>query len=327
MSIKTGTARTTRRRLRLADARDERDPSETPRSLTAALPRLAAALDEAAEQAGWGGRPTLVRITAWPSEPVAPNPELGGFDLGIRPIDADTSVVEALCGFTAPADWLALGVVTEGNARSLDDRDAESRRVRCVHLVDRSGASASTVRLKGEAATVLSSLDDHDPSGRVDDVCRLALGLATAPPTHTSIELWALLWLERVIAHRGCAPDTRVGWRDIAELHPAVAMVVADEPGWGGQATESLTRLAELLADVHSWSVLRTACAAREWPVGDIPPEVAAWLDDGAFSRWLIGGFPPISQLAAAARELVPPSVGRRLHAALRAWQLPIDLP
>jgi hypothetical protein len=327
MSIKTGTVRTTRRRLRLADARDERDPSDTPPSLTAALPRLAAALDEAAEQAGWGGRPTLVRITAWPSEPDAPSLELGGFDLGIRPIDDDASVVDALAGFIAPADWLALGVVTEGKARALDDRAGESRRVRCVHLVDRSGASASAVRLKGEAAMVLSSLDDHDPSGRVDDVCRRALGLATAPPTHTSIELWALLWLERVIASRGGAPDTRVRWRAIAELHPAVAMVVASDPQRGGQAAETLTRLGELLADVHSWSVLRTACAAREWPVADIPPEVAAWLDDGAFSRWLIGEFPSIEQLAAAASELLPPSVGRRLRAALRAWQLPVDSP
>ncbi|MEY2431712.1 MAG: hypothetical protein QOC92_1437 [Acidimicrobiaceae bacterium] len=322
---KTRTVRTTRRRLQLADSRDERDPSNTPASLTAALPRLAATLDDAAEQAGWGGRPSLVRITAWPSEPVSADHGAGGFDLGIRPLDADTSVVEALCGFTAPDTWLAIGVVTEGNARALDDRAAEPRRVRCVHLVDRSGASASTVRLRGEEATVLSSLDDHDPSGRVDDVCRRALGLATAPPVHTSIELWALVWLERVIASRGCAPDSRVAWREIAELHPAVALVVADDERWGAEPANSLTRLAEVLADVHSWSVLRTACAAREWPVADIPPEVAAWLDDGAFRRWLIGTFPPIEQLAAAARELVPPSVGRRLQAALRAWRLSVD--
>jgi hypothetical protein len=101
-------------------------------------------------------------------------------------------------------------------------------------------------------------------------------------------------------------------------------MVVADEPHWSGRAAQSLTRLGELLADVHSWSVLRTACAAREWPVGEIPPDVAAWLDDGAFSRWVVGAFPPIEQLAAAARELVRPSVGRRLQAALRAWQLSV---
>ena len=98
MASKTGTARTTRRRLR---STDEPDPPE-PVALSDALPRLASALDEAAEAAGWGGRPSLVRVTAWPSRPVRE-----GFDLGIRPLEDDRSVVEALSGFTAPSEWTA----------------------------------------------------------------------------------------------------------------------------------------------------------------------------------------------------------------------------
>ena len=128
MASKTGTARTTRRRLR---STDEPDPPE-PVALSDALPRLASALDEAAEAAGWGGRPSLVRVTAWPSRPVRE-----GFDLGIRPLEDDRSVVEALSGFCAPSEWMAIGVVTEGTARHLVDTTSERRRVRCVHLVDR----------------------------------------------------------------------------------------------------------------------------------------------------------------------------------------------
>jgi hypothetical protein len=321
MSTKAGTVRTTRRRLRAVDGNtgDDHDPGDTSSSLSAALPRLAAALDEAAEQEGWGRPPTLVRVTAWPSKPLT-----DGFDLGVRPIDSEMSVVEALAGFTAPVEWLAIGVVTEGNARHLADR-SERRRVRCVHLVDRSGASGSTVRLQGEEPAVLNSADDQDPSGRIDDVCRRALGLSTAPPAHSSAELWATLWLERLLEYRGCAPaDMRLPWREVAELHPAVALVVGDADGerWGAQAVRELTRLGELLADVHSWPVLRMACAAGEWPVEGVPAEVAEWLDDGAFSRWVLGEFPPLDQLVAAACEVVPPSVRRRLRAALRAWQL-----
>lgn len=110
MGSKTDTVRTTRRRRRSHD--DGIPPDSAP--LRDALPRLVTALDEAAEAAGWGARPSLVRVTAWPSQPSEP-----GFDLGIRALDDDTSVVEALAGFTAPPDWMAIGVVTEGNARHL----------------------------------------------------------------------------------------------------------------------------------------------------------------------------------------------------------------
>src|SRR5438105_3743293 len=143
MASKTGTVRTTRRRLRTTTEPDPPDPA----SLSDALPRLATALDDAAEQAGWGTRPSLVRVTAWPSKPVRQ-----GFDLGIRQLDDGLSVVEALAGFTAPPEWMAIGVVTEGNARHLVERTTERRRVRCVHLVDRTGATASTLRLQGDAA-------------------------------------------------------------------------------------------------------------------------------------------------------------------------------
>jgi hypothetical protein len=320
---KAGTVRTTRRRLQVVDPRaeggDDDGSGDTSSSLSEALPRLATALDEAAEQEGWGRPPTLVRITAWPGKPLT-----DGFDLGVRPLDNEMSVVEALAGFIAPPEWLAIGVVTEGNARHLAE-PSERRRVRCVHLVDRSGASGSTLRLHGEEVTVLDSADDHQPSGRIHDVCRRALGLSTAAPEHSSAELWAILWLERLLEYRGCTPaDVRLPWRDVAELHPAVALVVDDADGerWGAQPAHQLTRLGELLAEVHSWPVLRMACAAGEWPVDGVPAEVAEWLDDGAFSRWVLGAFPALDQLADAACEVVPPSVRRRLRAALRSWQL-----
>jgi hypothetical protein len=135
-----------------------------------------------------------------------------------------------------------------------------------------------------------------------------------------------LVWLDRVLAAQAITEaGSRPRWAAVAELHPAIALVVHDDPQRRGKAADSIVRLGELLADVHSWPVLRASCAAGEWPVDDITPAVAAWLDDGAFSRWVVGGFPPIEQLAQGTCAALSPSVARRVRGALRGWHLPIE--
>src|SRR4051812_29998881 len=136
MSRKSDSVRTTRRRLHAVD-----DPSR----LHEALGRLASILDEAAEQDGWGSPPALVAIMSWPDD--ADQRDDFAFDFGIKPLDDGMGVIEALVGTDAPAEWAAIGVITEGNARHMVDPTVEHRRVRCVHLVDRTGASGSVVRL------------------------------------------------------------------------------------------------------------------------------------------------------------------------------------
>jgi len=314
MSTKTGAVRTTQRRLHAVATGAPLPTTE----LTESLPRLVEVLEASAEQSGWGNPPSLVRITASPSISITE-----GFDLGLKPVD-DMSVVEALSGFVAPVDWLAIGVITEGNARHMVEHNAEPRRVRCVHVVDRSGASASTLRLQGDDATML---DGQKPEGRIDDACRRALGLATAPPGATSAEVWAAIWLDRVLAMTaGAEPGARTKWTAVAELHPAVSMVVHDsEANWQQKATDSIVRLGEILAEVQSWSVLRAACAAGKWPVDHVTPAIADWLDDGAFSRWVLGGFPPLPARMQAVAATTPPSVARRVRAALRGWNLAVE--
>jgi hypothetical protein len=133
------------------------------------------------------------------------------------------------------------------------------------------------------------------------------------------------VWLERLLEHRAAAPSARLPWRDAAALHPAIALVVEEDPTCAAEAAQQLGRLGEVLAQVHSWPVLRLACAAGDWPVEGVPAYVAAWLDDGAFSRWVLGELPSVAQLAAAVCEIVPPSVARRVRAVLQTWQLPLD--
>lgn len=271
--------------------------------LTEQLPNLVNALESAIDAEGWGSPPAIVRIT---------NADDDGFDLGVRPVEGGSSVVDVLSGFVAPADWLALGVVTEGNARRLDADDPERQRVRCVHIVDRDGASASSLRLHGEQPTTLDGKSTG--AGRIDDVCRRALGLTTAAPERTSIELWAAMWLTRLLVIDITEPVT---WRAAAELHPAISPLT-DEP----TAHDEIVRLGVVLSEVHSWSTVRLACAAGEWPCAEVPDDVAGWLDDGAFSRWVMGGFPLIPTMAVDAKEWLPSHVANRVLETLRLWEL-----
>lgn len=312
MSHKSESVRTTRRRLHAVDDSTSR--------LSTALARLAATLDEAAEEQGWGAPPALVAIMSWPAD--ADELDDFAFDFGIKPLDDDMGVVEALACFEAPAEWVAIGVVAEGNARHLVDPMVERRRVRCVHLVDRTGASASALRLQGDEPLVLS--DGSRPEGRIDDACRRALGLSTAPPTTSTLQLWATVWLERIMEWTGCC-GPNVDWVDVAALHPAAAVLVGDdEERWEREAANNLVRLGSVMADVHSWAVLRASCAAGDWQIDEVPGPVAEWLDDGAFSRWVLGTYPPFDVLAAAVVDALAPSLRRRLRAVLREWQLPV---
>lgn len=266
--------------------------------LTEHLHRFAIALDASSN---WGNPPALVRII----------PDGDGADLGVRPVDDGYSVVDVLSGFVAPDEWEVLGVITEGNARNDTDADF-AKRVRCVHLVHRDGTSASTLHLQDEPVMELEP--GQSAEGRIDDVCRRALGLPTAPALRTTIELWAALWLGRLLT---IDITERITWRQVAELHPAIGPV-ADEP----RAIDLIVSLGWTLSEVHPWSSIRAACAADEWSCDDVSADVAKWLDDGSFSRWVMGGFPRMDEMTAQVAEWLPADVFKPVLATLREWDL-----
>jgi hypothetical protein len=305
MASKNSAVRTTRRRLHaLADV------EIAVGTLDEHLPSLVRVIEERAFATE--NEPQIIRITR-------DGMKDEGIDVGLRPIDDfDDNVVSALTGFTAPADWLAIGVSTGGNAYPLDEGRDASRRVRLVHVVTRTGASASVVRLTGDAPRLIVGAADDTAVGRVDDVCRRALGLATSPPGST-IELFALWWLGAVIARDADAPRD---WDAVAALHPAVQVFIDSEPALTREASTRLVDLAELMARVVGWSSLRTEAAAGRNQVESIPPRVARWLDDGAYSRWVLGTYPPLPELTAAVAELMPSATAERVRSALDAWGL-----
>jgi hypothetical protein len=73
-----------------------------------------------------------------------------------------------------------------------------------------------------------------------------------------------------------------------------------------------------MAAAAWSWQEIRAQAVNGELE-SFIDPELAAWMDEGMLSRWLLSMIPPVEQLLEAARPLMVPSAARRLaHAVHR---------
>ena len=276
------------------------------------LETLARRLDALAEEAGWGTPPLLIGLTdegVDDRNPPAPVPGSAGTD--------PTDLVASLLGFDAPATWEAMAVVVHGRSWALDDRSADPRPLRLTHVVDRRGDAASVMRHAGGEPTV-GGPDGH---GRLVDVCRRALGLATAPPPEESTGFWALLWLDGLMA-RAARGERLADLVAAARAHPAIELVAGQEPDLVEEAAHRLVRLGRLFGRARDWSHLRRAAAAGEWAVEDLDPEGAAWMDDGMFARWVTAGFPLLDDYLGELDLLVSDHVMVGVRAVLAQWEL-----
>ena len=302
-------SRSTRHRTRKRRPRRVVEPASP--ELEQRLLALASVLEQAAELEGWGAPPQIIRVV-----PVRGAP--GEVELGIRPTDDGEGVVSTLAGFRAPAHWHVIGVSTEGNGFHTDDtgrhREGPAGRVRVVHLVHRSGVSASAMRRQDDEPVSTNAT----PDGRVDDYCRRALGIAAAPPTVSTLELWALQWLDSLLLHEA---DT---WSDAVELHPGVALLRNDPSldELGFDPRRDIVNIGRAFANVATWERMRADCIAGRWGSQLVSPPMAAWFDEGSFSRAVLEDWPPIADLAGAALDLLPTPVGRRIGETLTSWQL-----
>lgn len=255
-----------------------------------------------------------------------------GFDdyteLAVRPIGGDDPL-DHLLGFTAPADWLALGLRCTGRARRLPGSDGVVDPVTAgaasdpaaapgpvgalvTTLVGRDGDAAGLLRT-GSVVTPLTGL----PEGMVGDACRRGLGLATSPPPPTTTGLWLRIWLDRLVdvatardvAHRDPT------WDDLASLHPAnglVTVATADGPAGLAAATAHL-------ADAWPWPRLRAEPDVVDSGHDPLDTDLCGWMDDGMFARWLLKDLPPLADLAAAVEHLLPPTVTAMVEQTVRA--------
>jgi hypothetical protein len=72
-------------------------------------------------------------------------------------------------------------------------------------------------------------------------------------------------------------------------------------------------------ASAWTWPRLREQAQGEGWLADQFPPGLAAWMDDGMFSRWLLDGHHSLEELLIAVRSVLSPSAARRVKQALDA--------
>src|SRR3954454_12065609 len=257
---------------------------------TARLETLVTAVDTTAEERGWNEGHFLVNIVGADEE---------GADIGFKDIEGHP--LDSLMGFTAPAEWLALGVCAEGWAASLDAGCRPSKakgrmRMRSTTLVTCHGAVASGMRLAGEEFKLMH----EEGYGTILDGLKRAMGVPTAPP-EVPFEGWVARMLLALIIGDAPRDHRRVRW---CQLRPSLEKYKG-------------------LADEGTWETFRAIAAKRKNVVADLTPEDAAWMDEGMFYRWVIGGMPSYEHLLEEARQASTPEAFSQVRRQLKAWGLP----
>lgn len=252
---------------------------------------LGRVLDAALRGRGWDAQPTVLVHT------VAVDHDQ--FDLGVAEVDGHP--LDHLLESEAPAHWAVLGVSQLGWARDLTGRN-ERRRVRLTALVSRAGTEATLVHHAGT-----DEVDESDTpmDGRIPDALRRALDVPTPAPTAPVTTFFASMWVTALAAAaRSAAAPMR--WEEAAALHPAVLAS-------GERSGEPLEIGALRQADDLTWSALRWGAIEGRWRLPGLTPSLAAWFDDGSFSRWVQ---PDPGELKGLARSLTA-DASRRVTRAL----------
>ena len=276
------------------------------------LDRLVTLLDAACRDEGWHQPHRLVSVE---------DADDGGCTFSFRVLGAGEHPLDHLLGFVAPESWSGLGLVCYGWASPPSEEGGrpsehpDRRRVRVVTLLDRSGDERATATL--DDGTVV----DEPGSGMVADALRRALGRATPAPPVGSGELFAAMWLTSI-----AASDRRLSWNEAVMLHPAMQLL---RQGGHRPQIEELVSCGRSLARAMPWGELRLRAASgvRDGGIG-VSADLAAWMDDGMFARWVLGGLPPFTPLLRRCSAILAPEVLRRLRRTLRAWNLdpPLDV-
>jgi hypothetical protein len=260
---------------------------------------LAALGDHVAEQ----GRPTWVQVL---------DPPDGGGDLQLVFSDRHPGFM----GWVAPPDCQAAGLVATGRAWAAEPevdpspgmpgRPASGVRLACV--LARDGTVGWRMVLPDGAV-----MDEAPCQGKLVDCLRRCFGLPTPPPPTGAGLLQSVFWVLTVLdaAGRSSRPLT---WRQVACLHP-LARACA-HPGTPAQPAPQVPALAGVARATLTWEMLRLH--AGLWATDLVSPEIAAWMDDGMFARWVLSQLPDPEQLIRRVRPFLTPSAARRLAHAMR---------
>jgi hypothetical protein len=224
-----------------------------------------------------------------------------GFDLGVLPLDGQHPT-GLLLGHRAPDDWHAVGMATSGWAYHAAERADPGRRRHRVHLatlVSRTGEHAHRIRC--DDPELEAQLAADAPGGEQVDLLRRSLGLPTDPPPCLPSTYWTVQWLAALVE-----PGHAIGsFADAIDRHPAMRLLRSGVPHGDDDAVDVLAAFHRVL----TWERMRSLAAAGRFPVPELEPDDAEWLDEGAFARFLLNRCPPLAVLRARLDDHLPPGV------------------
>lgn len=247
-------------------------------------------------------------------------PDGDGVELGVKPLEG-LLPTGLLLGFVAPPEWYAFGSATTGKLYDVADRATGApalHRVHVVTLLTRSGEVVNRTRVEGNRVLGDEMTQQaEDLGGEQVDLLRLALELPTPPPPCGVEIYWTIEWLSGVLAHEGSIES----WESVLACHPAMRMLAAAEEALCGD--EDFFDAVGAFSRVCTWNRLRQLVEDDAVVVPELAPEDARWLDDGAFSRYLLSRCPPLHMLRQQASDALPPRLAERLDAALDTMGIP----
>ncbi|MGH9116120.1 MAG: hypothetical protein ACRDWW_09875 [Acidimicrobiales bacterium] len=239
-------------------------------------------------------------------------PGCDGFDLAV------SEEPDALLGWVAPPDCEAVGMVATGKVHVEESPSGvppglipgTTAGARMVCLVARDGDIEWQMVTPGGV-----HFDETPGGGRMVDCLKRCFALPTDPAPASPRRLHGLLWLSAVL-DAASVSRRQLSWRDVARLHPAAGLLDDDEAVLIDPS--DLPEMFELFASACTWDFLRRHAAGISWVGEVVPPDLAEWMDEGMFARWLLDGLPAPEQLISRIRPLVAPSTARRLAHAVR---------
>jgi hypothetical protein len=262
---------------------------------------LEAVGDSAAEQ----GRPVWVEVRGGADG-------AGYFGLGF--VDDPAGFL----GRNAAPNCVAVGVIATGKV-TVADTEVElpvrlspgvTPGIRMCCLVARGGQVGWRMTLPDGR-----SLSQAPSEGRLLDCLKRSLALPTPPPPVGADQLQSVFWLSAIL-DEAQRTDRKLSWREILRLHPVTELLEGCDATIDGEA--DLQDLVRMAGRSWSWELLRQQAVTHQWAKELVSPDLAAWMDEGMFARWILGALPGPDELVARIRPLVAPSAARRLSHAVR---------
>jgi hypothetical protein len=284
----------------------------------------------------WGGLAALLldaggdRVAAlghplWVQVLDAPDGEENRFALAFS--DAD----DGLMGWAAGPDCQAVGMIGSGRLRPLPGADAVVAvdAVRMVCLVTRAGevfwrmarADGSEPEPETETETgTATAMTDLPPSeGRLLDCLRRCFGLPTPPAPVSPARLQIIVWLVAALEQAEGARRP-LSWSEVCRLHPLARLLAAELDRPASEVADITDAVTRIGGSAYSWEDIRLQASRRESFLDDIiHPDLAGWMDDGMFARWVLSDLPSADELFAVLRPRLTPSAARRMAHAVHA--------